>query len=290
MSLSIRNNVLPDVWVSQFNEVKQIYGKDLTDGEFQTFVQLGKATGLNPFLREIWAVKYGNTAAQIFIGRDGYRRSAQSHPQYDYHHVDAVYSNDGFHFDLSQGEVNHTYNFKDRGKIVGAYCIVKKRNSTKPVFVFVDINEYNNGKSVWAGKPATMIKKVAEAQGLRMAFQELFAGTYEESENWMKDEKKPYEKVSKFPQKVIEQKVIDVEVDETEELDLQCDIQKMEEVENLEDLEKYYNKAYKYWAQKRDKVRLKKIIECKDKRKSEIQLKEFNNEYGSVDEKTGEIK
>ncbi len=37
---------------------------------------------------------------------------------------------------------------------------------------------------VWVGKPATMIKKVAEAQGLRASFQELFAGTYEESENW----------------------------------------------------------------------------------------------------------
>ena len=38
--------------------------------------------------------------------------------------------------------------------------------------------------TLWDTKPATMIKKVAEAQGLRMAFQSQFGGTYHESENW----------------------------------------------------------------------------------------------------------
>jgi phage recombination protein Bet len=287
MSLSVRNDIAMDVWVKNFNEVKQIYGKNLTDGEFQTFVNLGKSTGLNPFLREIWAVKYGSAAAQIFIGRDGYRRSAQSHPQYDYHHVDAVYSNDDFHFDLVKGEVNHVYNFKDRGKLVGAYCLVKKRNSSKPIFVFVDVQEYNTSKSVWADKPATMIKKVAEAQGLRMAFQELFAGTYEESENWVKTETPVYSKVYNNKMKVVESQMI--EVDGTEELDLNCDITKIESSYSLEDLENNYKNAYKYWAQKKDKERLKKIIECKDKRKSELNVEEFKKEFDSIDAETGEI-
>ena len=50
------------------------------------------------------------------------------------------------------------------------------------MFNFVDIKEYNTNQSVWKQKPATMIKKVAEAQWLRWTFQELFAGTYDESE------------------------------------------------------------------------------------------------------------
>jgi hypothetical protein len=32
------------------------------------------------------------------------------------------------------------------------------------MFNFVDITEYNTNQSVWKQKPATMIKKVAEAQ------------------------------------------------------------------------------------------------------------------------------
>lgn len=177
------------IWQEQTKlaEVKKIYGKDLTDSEFAILVQIGQATHLNPFLREIWAVKYGTNPAQIFIGRDGYRKAAQANPDYDYHLVDAVYQND--EFTIVDGEVKHTYSIKQRGALVGAYCIVKRKSASKTMFNFVDLKEYTTGKSLWVGKPATMIKKVAEAQGLRMAFQSLFAGTYEESEGWEEEAK-----------------------------------------------------------------------------------------------------
>lgn len=186
-------------------QIRQSYGKDLTDAEWNLFLNLGIATGLNPFLREIWAVKYGNQAASVFIGRDGYRRSAQNHPEYEYHFADAVCANDVYK--VVSGEVTHEYTLKDRGALVGAYCIVKRKSAGKPAVTFVDLKEYyqgnkdekgaikmdNYGKpkkpTLWDTKPATMIKKVAEAQGLRATFQELFAGTYEESENWQEDNK-----------------------------------------------------------------------------------------------------
>ena len=142
-------------------------------------MSLGKATGLNPFVREIWAIKYGTAAAQVFIGRDGYRIAAQRHPKYDYHQADAVYEND--EFKIIQGEVAHSYRLKDRGKLVGAYCIVKRKGSERPMYVYVELSEYSTGKSLWhpqTGKPATMIKKVAEAQALRACFQDLLGGTY----------------------------------------------------------------------------------------------------------------
>jgi len=173
------------VWGSQESvvEIKKIYGPTLTDQEFSIFMNIGKATNLNPFLREIWAVKYDSkSAASIFIGRDGYRKVAQANPEYDYHVVESVYEND--QFSRENDEVKHSYSLTNRGALVGAYCSVKRKNSSKPCFVFVKLQEYNTGKSVWGQKPETMIKKVAEAQGLRMAFQSLFAGTYDESENW----------------------------------------------------------------------------------------------------------
>ena len=170
------------VWNEDKNieEIKKSFAKDLTGLEFGIFVNMGKATGLNPFLREIWAVKFGSNPAQIFIGRDGYRKSAQSNKSYDYHYVEAVYSND--HFEANDGVYSHKFNLKDRGELVGAFCNVKRKDSSRPISVFVELREYDLKQSIWKTKPATMIKKVAESQALRMAFQDLFAGTYEENE------------------------------------------------------------------------------------------------------------
>lgn len=188
------------VWQNQdLKELKDLFAPTLTETEFKIFCGIGQVTNLNPFLREIWAVKYGNNAAQIFIGRDGYRKAAQGSPDYDYHQTDAVYSNDVFK--IENGEVAHSYNLTNRGKLIGAYTVVKRRAATKPVYVFVELAEYYQGQkdangkikatkngpmkpTLWDTKPATMIKKVSEAQGLRMAMQDMFAGTYDETEAW----------------------------------------------------------------------------------------------------------
>lgn len=173
------------LWDSKqgIEEIKNMFGKNLTEGEFAMFLSIGKATGLNPFLKEIWAVKYGTGAASIFIGRDGYRRAAQDNPEYDFHMADAVYTGDNF--SVNDGVVTHSYNMTDRGSLKGAYGIAKRKGSSKPCFIFVNLGEYMIEKSpIWASKPATMIKKVAEAQVLRMAFQKMFAATYDESEQW----------------------------------------------------------------------------------------------------------
>ena len=186
---------------AQLEEIRKIFAPTLTDTEFKIFVGMGKATGLNPFLKEMWAVKYGKDRegnelpAQIFIGRDGYRKGAHANPNYDYHQVDAVYENDTY--EVTNGEVRHIYNLKNRGKLIGAYCLVKLKDSSKPHYTFAELEEYSTGQSLWAeisykdnkyggkyktgGKPATMIKKVAEAQGLRMA-SDIFQGTYSEYE------------------------------------------------------------------------------------------------------------
>lgn len=180
-------------------EVKEIYGKGLTDSEFKILIGIGKTTGLNPFLREIWAVKYNDQPACIFIARDGYRKSAQQDPEYDYHFSDAVYEKDNF--TVENGEIKHNYNVAERGDIKGGYAIVKRKSAEKAMFCYVDFKEYYAGHrdakgnikkgkfgdmkpTLWDTKPATMIKKVAEAQALRMTFQGLFANTYDESEQW----------------------------------------------------------------------------------------------------------
>lgn len=206
--MSKKNETSLSIWESenQLSEIKQFVadGK-LNELEFNMLCQIGKATNLNPFLREIWAVKYGNQAANIFIGRDGYRKAAQEHPEYDSHTAEAVYSND--EFVINDGIVSHKMGIVDRGNLVGAYCTVKRKSSSRANYVFVRFDEYyqgnknkdgsiktrydkfkkehvNMGETLWDTKPETMIKKVAEAQGLRATFQNLFAGTYDSSEAW----------------------------------------------------------------------------------------------------------
>ena len=165
----------------QIDEIRKLFAPKLTEMEFQYFVGLGKAAGLNPFLREIWSVKYDERSpAQVFIGRDGYRKAAQAHSEYDYHQCDAVYENDTF--TVEDGIVKHSYKLTQRGVLIGAYCIAKRHKSSRPMYVFVEVKEYSTGKSVWGQKPATMIKKVAESQCLRACFQDLLGGTYGEEE------------------------------------------------------------------------------------------------------------
>ena len=186
-ALAVLNNELLSMWENpeKLKEIRKLVcATPLTDLEFEYLVGIGRSTLLNPFLREVWAVKYGNSAAQIFIGRDGYRKAAQRHPEYEYHQPEAVYENDDFQ--MMNGEIRHAYRLKDRGELMGAYCVVKRKSSSKPTYVWVDFKEYSTEKSLWAktGKPATMIKKVAEAQALRSAFQDILAGTYAEEERF----------------------------------------------------------------------------------------------------------
>ncbi len=170
----------------QLQEIRKLFASKLSDSEFQFFVGLGKASRLNPFTREIWAVKYQESQpAQVFIGRDGYRKAAQAHPEYDFHQADAVYEND--EYEVINGEVHHKYKLNNRGKLVGAYCVAKRHKSSRPMYVFCELSEYSTGRSLWnyqTGKPATMIKKVAESQCLRACFQDLLGGTYAEEEEW----------------------------------------------------------------------------------------------------------
>lgn len=180
LTTTIENGNTIDLWRKK-DKIRQMFAPNLTRDEFDAFVGLGASLGANPFNREIWAVKYGNQQAQIFLGRDFYRRKAQEQEDYNGHQVDAIYSND--EFKMVGGKPEHSYSLSDRGNLIGAYAVVY-RSDNEPFFNIVEFDEYNTDKALWKSKPATMIKKVAEAQALRGAFQGLFAGTYDQSEEW----------------------------------------------------------------------------------------------------------
>lgn len=163
----------------EIKTIKEIYAKDLTPKQFECFVGLGRAGNLDPFNREIWCVVYKGTP-QIFIGRDGYRKISQSNPDYDYHRTEAVYETDDIQF--IDGQIRHAWSPVNRKNLIGAYCVVKRKSSSMPSYVYVRLEDYDKGYSVWKDLKETMIQKVAEAQALRQAFHQMFKGTYHQSE------------------------------------------------------------------------------------------------------------
>ena len=184
--------------------IKEVFAPNLTEQEFKFFCGLGISLGANPFKREIWAVKYDKSKpAAVFCGRDFYRRKAQEQSDYDGHIVDVVYSNDKFR--VENGMPRHEWALNERGDIVGAYFTGWRKSVDKTFFHFVKFTEYNKGQSSWNNMPETMIKKVVEAQGLRMMFQGIFSGTYDESEIY--DEEAEYDSVEVLETKKLDEKL-----------------------------------------------------------------------------------
>lgn len=77
---------------------------------------------------------------------------------------------------------------------------------------------------------------------------------------------------------------------DTDQLDLNADIERISKCETMEYLDSSYKAAYKFWAEKKDKERLNKIIEVTKKIRDELKNKILQNELDSVDVETGEIK
>ena len=181
-----------EVWKST-DTIRKIFAPTLGNEEFKYFMGMGISLGANPFKREIFAVKYGGEPAQIILARDFYRRKSQEQSDYLGHVVEAVYPGEKFKPNPPEFNIEHEIDVAKRydgetEKIpLGAYCIVYRKDK-KPFYVFVPTKEYikktKEGRATrfWTESKETMIKKVAESQGLRGAFQGIFSGTYTEGE------------------------------------------------------------------------------------------------------------
>jgi phage recombination protein Bet len=178
----VPKNSAAAVWAdNQLDMLRKNLFPHLNNQEFVLLVGMGRRFKADPYKRQIWAVKYSkDEPAAIFLARDWYRKEAQRDKAYNGHFVDAVYTGD--EFEVEDGIVHHHWNLKDRGELAGAYCVTYRKGIDRPFFVYCDFKEYNKAQSTWRKLPITMMKKVPESQCLRMAFQERFEGTYDESE------------------------------------------------------------------------------------------------------------
>lgn len=146
----------------------------VNDQEVMMFLSLCKFQRLNPFLREVYLIKYGDDSpATMVTGKETFLKRAVKNPRYAGHKVGIL----------------------EDGKVAWAEVYIKGYDV--PIRCEVNYCEYvglkdewvagkRTGNKVpnrqWAEKPRTMLKKVALVQALREAFPEDFGGLYSQEE------------------------------------------------------------------------------------------------------------
>jgi len=155
---------------SQMNIIRSTICKNCSDEEISLFAYVCQRTQLDPFARQIYAVKRGNNMT-IQTGIDGYRLIAERTNKY------------------SPGK-EPSFEYDKNGKILKATAYVKKQTAdgtwhdvSASAYWAEYVQEYNGKPSTFWGKlPHLMISKVAEALVLRKAFPADLSGLYTEDE------------------------------------------------------------------------------------------------------------
>jgi phage recombination protein Bet len=135
--------------------LKETVARDLTDSEFRLFAEHCKGTGLNPFKKEVWAIKAGGRL-QIMTGVNGYLAIANNHPQYD-----------GMTVEVDNDE-----------KPTKAVCKVYRKDRKHPAEGVALMREYGKDTPIWRQMPRVMLTKVAKSIAIREAFPQELNGTY----------------------------------------------------------------------------------------------------------------
>lgn len=157
-------------------------GGQASPEELAMLMAICKNNNMNPFLKEVYFIKYKDYPAQIVVSRDFYRKRAFNNPNFKGLEVGVIVQNE----DGTITEIDGAFK-TPKQTLVGAWARVYLSNMEIPVYTAVAYDEYvqmKNGQpnQMWTNKPCTMLAKVAESQALRMAFPDDFSGTYGEEE------------------------------------------------------------------------------------------------------------
>lgn len=148
-----------------------VWSEAMNEYELAMFLQVAKNYELDPIQKEICLIKFKGKN-QIITTRDWFLKIANRNPEFQWINSMEVRQNDDWWwYDYSTHIVDHQYklNKAERWDIVGAWCVCK-RNGRDPVFVFVDIDEYDKKQFTWNSHKSAMIRKVAESIALKKQF------------------------------------------------------------------------------------------------------------------------
>lgn len=150
---------------------------NVTDQEVVMFIELCKAQHLNPFIREAYLIKFGNSPANIVVGKDVFVKRAYRNPDYEGMRAGIVVVDKNGDVKEREGSL------KAPGEtLIGGWCEVYIKNKKHPIKSIVSLEEYSKAQSTWKSMPMVMIRKVAMVTALREAFPEDLQGMYDASE------------------------------------------------------------------------------------------------------------
>lgn len=165
--------------------------------EVVMFINLCKHQKLNPFLREAYLIKYGSQPANLVVGKAAFEARADRDERYEGYDAGIVVQKKNGELEYRKG----TLVLPDE-RLVGGWAEVYVKGYTKPIYTAVSLAEYSTGKSTWAQKPATMIRKVAKMQALREAFPNALSGMYTAEELGHSDEELPVQPIEQPQEEV----------------------------------------------------------------------------------------
>lgn len=166
-------------------EVVEMYlCKGLTPAEFNYFFTVCKTYGLNPFLKDIYPIKFGTQPATFVIDYKVMQQAADEHPQFDGLEVGIIYLDKNG----TPQERKGAYILPGE-QLVAGWCDVfrKDRSHANRTYALysenVKLTKDGAVNSQWATKPCFMTCKVAKAQALRETFPNMFSNnTYTSDE------------------------------------------------------------------------------------------------------------
>jgi phage recombination protein Bet len=168
----------------QVDLLKRTICKGSTDDELRLFVNICERLQLDPFTRQLHAIKRWDSAEKretmaIQVGIDGFRLTAERTGQYDGQDPPEWCGEDGVWRDTWPG---------GGGPPMAARVRVYRRNHGRPSVAVAHWAEYAaTGKTgqpiaLWKRMPALMLSKCAEALALRKAFPAELSGVYSAEE------------------------------------------------------------------------------------------------------------
>lgn len=151
-------------------------GGKVTDADLVQFIAVCKFNQLNPFLNEAYLVKYGDAPAQMVVSKEALMKRAESCKEYDGFEAGIIVMRKNEIVDVPGSFI------APGDTLVGGWAIVHRSDKKFPYISRVNLSEYSTGKSLWNGKPSTMIRKVAIVQAMREAFPAQLGAMYTQEE------------------------------------------------------------------------------------------------------------
>ena len=162
--------------------VREHFCKNANPHEALAFIRFAQAHQLNPFLKDVYLVKYSkDDPAQIIIAAHTWTKRASVDPRYRRHELGIIVQTaDGL-------ERRDSLFYLPSETVVGGWAQVHLQDGSSfrsevPIQERVAHTRDGRVTQFWSKMPATMIAKCALADCMRQAFPVLFSGAYDQSE------------------------------------------------------------------------------------------------------------